>query len=231
MKIFCLNCKRETNHSLISEKVEHYIYPFESDVENEIDYGGIPPLEEYRKYQIIKCDGCDVYSFRDFSEIPNIMTLHKGKYDPNGVQTDENIYPLRKIKYRDIKTYRILPKKIETIYRESIDAFNNGIYILCAVGLRAIIEGICKDKNIQVKSLPQKIKKMTENGFISSTLSTTLIEQKILGDTAIHQLERPLEYELDIYIDIIEHLINDVYEINKIKELIINSKTYKMKNK
>lgn len=231
MKVFCLNCKRETNHSVICEKAEHYVYPFDVDEDFEKEYGEIAPFEEDKKYQIIKCNGCDTYSFREYSEIPNMMTFHRGYIDPNGVQTDEKIYPLRKSKYRDIKTFRILPKKIETIYRESIDAFNNGINILCAVGLRSIIEGVCKDKNIQEKYLPQKIEKLREYRFISNSLADTLIEQKVLGDTAIHQLERPLEEELDISIDIIEHLIYGMYEVDKVKESIMNSKTYNKKKK
>ena len=45
-----------------------------------------------------------------------------------------------------VKSFRQVPYNIYRIYEESIQSFNIGNYILCAAGLRAVIEGICEEE-------------------------------------------------------------------------------------
>lgn len=40
---------------------------------------------------------------------------------------------------------------------EVISAFNGGLRVLCAAGLRALIEGICADKQIHGRRLEEQI--------------------------------------------------------------------------
>jgi len=55
------------------------------------------------------------------------------------------------------KPYSKLKPKLRVIYEEAVACYNNEAFILCAAGLRAILEGICQDKNIGGTNLRAKI--------------------------------------------------------------------------
>lgn len=97
---------------------------------------------------------------------------------------------------------------------------------MVAVGIRTILEGICKDKKIYKglvpdkdgkehnrKSLEGKIYGLLQNGLISETQSSALHELRFLGNNAVHDLEEPSREELQSALDIIEHMIDDLYEL------------------
>jgi len=54
----------------------------------------------------------------------------------------------------------LLPEKVERIYEETLSALNYRQQVLCGVGIRAIIETICKDKKESGKDLNEKIKSL-----------------------------------------------------------------------
>jgi hypothetical protein len=230
MKINCLKCKTETNHSVTSEYKESNQYPFDPiEIDNETHTP--PPIIENKSYQIIKCDGCGDISFREYVEIPNMLIHKKGKYRFNDTMCEETIYPRRKINYKDFKRYQNIPVKLERIYRESIDAYNNDYNLLCAIGLRAIIEGVCKDKQALKRVLPDKIEELLAKNIISNNLAEALKTQKVLGDSAVHQLDIPTENELIQSIKLIEHLLNDVYEMDVIMKVLREADAFKNKAK
>lgn len=108
-----------------------------------------------------------------------------------------------------------------------IDAFNNDQSILCAAGLRAIIEGICLDKNIAggeclnssgkvafSNNLNGKIEGLHAHGFLTKTNSEMLHDLRFLGNEALHELASPSSGELKLAIEIIQHTIDNVYELH-----------------
>ncbi len=56
--------------------------------------------------------------------------------------------PLEKGKHPR-KVYVRLPKNLKKLYREVVAAYNDNLHLLCAAGLRALLEGTCADKGIE----------------------------------------------------------------------------------
>jgi hypothetical protein len=111
-----------------------------------------------------------------------------------------------------------------------IDAFNRGSSLLCAGGLRAIVEGVCQAENIvdgpvektrgdgttfqqRETNLRGKIEGMAEKGLITRGQRDVLHEHRFLGNEALHELDTPHRDELRLAIEIIEHTLDHVYEI------------------
>ena len=81
--------------------------------------------------------------------------------------------------------------------------------------LRSIIEGLCDDKEISGKrdSLEKKIKSLTKLG-ISANIAENLHGFRFMGNAAVHELVAPEQEDLRLAIEIIEDLLNFVYELD-----------------
>ena len=118
-----------------------------------------------------------------------------------------------------------------------IYTYNNEIYSLCAAGLRSIIEGICAERNIsdgeveytdkngdkkkkRSKTLQGKISGLAEKGVLTKDNAEILHELRFLGNKALHELTTPQPEELQLGINIIEHILENIYDLpSKAKEL------------
>lgn len=207
IKAICLECKQETNHSVVQEHVQEYA--------NEEFYF------QYT-YQIIQCLGCEAVSFRKES-------FDRDAYDPETRShiVDIELFPKRNKHYREPKKYWHAPDKVRNMYTEALHAFNNDLPVLCAAGLRAIIEGICKTealhfeesgneegkKKAEIRGLDKKIEKLCSEGHLTKIHAGVLHELRFMGNNAIHQLDPPETEELNLAIEIIEHTLDNLYEI------------------
>ncbi|MDA2275491.1 hypothetical protein CBR59_28220 [Bacillus thuringiensis] len=55
----------------------------------------------------------------------------------------------KKLSFIPPKTFRYVPQNLNGLYNQTISAYNLHQNILCAAGLRIIIEGICNELNIK----------------------------------------------------------------------------------
>lgn len=223
LDVFCPECLRDTRH-LILQSVNVY---WRGDDHPEYYVDGATD------YQIIECQGCRTISFRTegwFSE-------EDGK--------SVNLYPERSTDTLPIKDIIRVQRKLRRIYREIIDTYNNENYTLCAAGLRAIIEGICAERNVtdgevevddgkgniqkfRKSNLQGKISGLAEKGILTKSNAEILHEHRFLGNEALHELSQPYYDELRLAIEIVEHILENIYEIpSKAKEL----KAIKMERK
>ena len=203
IRTYCNKCGQNMNHQVLMDYCESGVEILGSDFN--IMHGRIDYTANFRNdYQIIKCTGCDIVSYRSsnyFSEYDDI--------DSNG--TWEERYPALKRKKK--KDFKYLPSTLTQIYDEVIIAYNNDNFILCAAGIRAILEGICKDKDITDGNLEDKIKSMRGQGFVTQQYESILHKLRFLGNEALHELQKPTQEEIDAALDIIEHIIESLYEI------------------
>jgi hypothetical protein len=227
MKVYCETCKAETYHNILKE--------FKKSFNEDWGFGD-------NIWQIIKCKGCDTTSFRHdwfCSE------------DDNG--RHEILYPERGKHFLPIKDFNKSFRKtriVRRIYREVINSFNNKSYTLCAVGIRAIIEGVCKIENIKSglvnekqqdgtfickrkKNLEGKIAGLVENDLITRKYLNYLHDLRFMGNEAVHELEEPSSEELKHAIKIVENLLENLYEISEtaaeLNELMEDKKILKSK--
>ena len=222
LKLFCPDCKRETRHSVVQSV----------DMSGREDYDDDFWIAWDSTYQIVECQGCSQVSFRSESSNSEDMDPYTGK----SIVT-ERLYPTRSKNFLPIKDFWNVPLNIRRIYREVIESFNSELYTLCAGGLRSIIEGICTDQHIKDgpvdvktkdgstkierrKNIEGKIAGLCEKNILTKRNADILHEHRFLGNEALHELTQPSRDELGLAIQIIEHILENIYELpDKAEEL------------
>jgi hypothetical protein len=211
LKVICRRCKIETNHLVLVSIEENGSEEF-----GEEDY-----FHWNSSYQIIRCNGCDDISFR-------IETINSEMFDN---EPEEMVYPERSEKTIPSKNFLELPNNIDKLYQETINCYNANILTLCGVGIRALVEAICLEKNIvdgevekkdsngnaicikRENNLEGKINGLFEKGILTKENATILHNHRILGNEAVHKMSTPKEEILKIAINIIESILESIYEI------------------
>lgn len=213
MRSYCRICERDTNHKIISEEIVDF-----EDEGSEV-FG-------QDKYQIIRCMGCNNVAFREEGWFSEDINPYTGQPMLRIV-----LYPKASGDDLQLKRMMEVPHKIRRIYEETIGSYNNQNFILCATGLRAIIEGVCAEENIKdgpVKSvknkkgnveifrkenLQGKIGGLYERNLITESHAEILHEHRFLGNKAVHELDMPSAEELKLGIEILEHTLENIYEL------------------
>jgi len=224
VKVLCKICKVITRHKVLtsvkysgSESFTHY------------------PEETYHWedfFQTIQCQGCEDVTFRN---------LHSNSEDcdMDGPLVTQQLFPKRTTETLIEKDFLKTPYILKVIYKETINCYNENNRILCAAGTRALVEGICKEnsildgevkvkdtsKNKRVNNLEGKINGLYEKGLLTKQNSEILHKLRFLGNTAIHELTRPKEEELKLAIEIVEHILDSIYEIKE-KATKLKSKSH-----
>ena len=205
LKIYCNSCQRETNHEILQL------------------YEQINGNFEVFHWEIVRCAGCEETA---------VVVIHLD-VDGQSVLGDPIVYPTRML--RSIKQFDNLDARLEHIYRETIYAFNDGSYILCAGGLRALVEGICAEQHItdgpkrdansgefvlkgdggirRGITLDCKIEGLAERNNLTAQQAQALHEHRFLGNKALHELETPSSETLILAITIVEHIMEGLYNI------------------
>jgi len=119
---------------------------------------------------------------------------------------------------------------VRRLYGEVVDAFNANIPTLCAAGVRSLVEAICVDRKVTGGDVPDakepsktsrrttlegKLFGMVTAGHLTKDHMTALQEQRYLGNEAVHdEFAAPALDSLSAAIDIIEHTLEHIYELN-----------------
>ena len=200
-KLYCNSCGQHTNYKVVQSHTQTYCP--EDTPGMQIDYAK-------GSWEIIQCAGCELISFR-------VLWLTSEDWIPNEdpVPT-ETRYPEAGPDQREVKLFFHAPDKIDRIYRESIRSFNIGNYILCAAGLRIVIEGICEEAMTteKAKNLEKEIDDLHEQGILSKKHAEILHALRFIGNEAVHQLTAPPEDDLKEAIEIVEHTLENLYGLS-----------------
>jgi hypothetical protein len=125
--------------------------------------------------------------------------------------TVEEIYPSRVAGRQMLLSAHILPQNISRIYEETHKAVCGKQPILAGIGIRALLEAVCKEKAAKGKDLEQKIDNLVQNGILTKAGAEILHSLRILGNVSAHEVKPHSENTLGIAMDVIEHLLSDVY--------------------
>lgn len=218
LSIPCTKCSGATKHKVIASLDKE-------GCEYDQDEGWSVEWED--QYQIVQCLGCESVSFRHTSWFSEDMEAG----------LTERLYPMRNADSVTAKSFYNVPSNLRRIYSELIDCFNNESPTLCAAGLRAIVEGICAQQGvadgpvqtpakgggmqtIRKNNLEGRIAGLQEKGLLTQSSAQTLHEHRYLGNDAVHDLARPSNDELRLAIAIVEHTLEQLYELpEKAEEL------------
>jgi hypothetical protein len=155
-------------------------------------------------YQIVQCQGCTEISFRNY--------LNDARSDSRGEKgAIEEIYPSRVAGRHVLRSVHILPGNISNIYEETHKALCSKQLILAGIGIRALLEAVCKEKSATGKDLEQKIDNLVGAGILTKSGAEILHGLRILGNVSAHEVKPHSENTLSLAMDVIEHLLTDVY--------------------
>jgi hypothetical protein len=213
--IFCNECKQETNH--ICKLHEYYSYPIESDEDLQRLAADDPDfsINDYTRsyeiwgYRLWACAGCDTWTVeRYYALVPemdeNLM------FDRNFI--DSSFIPERTKFHAQTKQFHQLTPTLDGIYREILHSYNYGLPVLCAVGIRMLLEGICEDQEMRGAKLAQKIDGLT--AVLPINIVNNLHGLRFMGNDAAHELIPPDQEELHLAISLVEDILNFLYELD-----------------
>ena len=193
VNVLCQTCLRRTKHEILCE--------FEKK-----EYDEVWGFSSYDFFQIVRCRGCETVSFRtaetsDIDEDPQtgepILTEH--------------VYPYRLAGRKKMDGSERLPLKVRKIYEETHTALAANASILGTIGIRAVVEAVCKDKNTVGSTLKERIDDLAAKGLLATTQAQFLHQNRLVGNVAVHEIEPADEATLKIALDIIENLLQTVY--------------------
>lgn len=201
-QIYCNTCKVETHHELRATHTRAKELVHSKDEGDE--YTGFDEVWEFRFWN---CRGCDTATLE-------IAYTNTGMLDPQARNNvwESIFYPERERRHWPSKQFRQLDEKLTHIHRETIECFNRDLRILCAVGLRVLLEGICADKGVTGNNLHKKIDGLV--AYLPSNIVENLHGFRFMGNEAAHELQAPSRTELALAIEVMEDLLNFLYELN-----------------
>jgi hypothetical protein len=191
---------------------------------------GDEDVEGAHDYQIVQCEGCEAVSFR-------VVSTCTEDFDENGYIHMIKRYP--EMESRQARDDITLPDgfdgsyDLDHLYDEVISSLNHGNNMLCAAGLRALIEGMCLGLGVKKGPVKQedgttvnktnlqgKIEGLVVAGHATRIEADALHEQRFTGNDAVHVLYKPSDAEILNALNIVEHLMFQIYEIEKVTAML-----------
>lgn len=229
--ILCIKCNRLTKHRITAS-----LDKSGSEENRQEDWS----IEWIDNYQIIECQGCENVTFRHLNWFSEAVVP---ECDEDGFT--ERLYPKRDANTLTTRQFLNVPTTLRRIYSEVIDCFNNECLTLCAAGLRGIVEGVCANQSIlngpvtcpakgggtqvvRKDNLEGKIFGLHEKGILTQISAETLHNHRYIGNDAMHDLMKPSTDELKLAIEIVEHILEQLYEIPE-KDLELKEKMARRK--
>ncbi len=194
VQVPCVSCKQRTWHEVV-----HNLATGDDDPES-----GWHTTEQH---QIIKCCGCDALSFR--------RTYEDATWGPDEPAT-EVLWPPRVKKRQSLTGAHQLPKKVYQIYRETNASLEADQPLLAAVGVRALVEAVCRQKRATGKNLKLRIDNLVTRGLLTKAQARVLHKTRFLGNKAAHETAPADAKVLEASMLIAEHMLTAVYLLPKI---------------
>jgi hypothetical protein len=198
-KYFCRKCENKTNHKIIFTKETGSNEPYEEDYSKFSE-----------NYHVIECLGCESISFLKLYGDPFMIRPGNNAHTTEHY-FEEEIFPLTLQNSKVLEELWFVPITIKEIYLEMILAFKSKALRLTAAGQRATIEAICNHLKIKKETLAVRIDLLHTNGYLSLKESKRLHSIRFLGNDAVHEIEKPSETQLHILLNILNHLISNLF--------------------
>lgn len=205
MKLFCYRCGKYTNHIVLADK------KIRSNSEYDANWG--------EDHYFGECAGCEAITYA-------ISSWHENDWNPHTGEVDSTwkIYPRSDTARQSMADAHHLPGKISSIYQEVIGAMNAQLPILAAIGLRALIEAICRERSISNGNLEKLIDGLATCGVLSGAQASILHGHRFLGNIAAHEIVSPKPRELVAALEIAETVLRTIYVLPELSKQITTGK-------
>ena len=195
----CRECHRSTKHEIVTDATL-------SGASGSRDY----EIYWATEYQIVRCLGCETLSFRrtNSNSEDSYIQVGEDEWEDN---IHEELFPSPYEGRQPLSDVSILPDKIQRIYEETLTALNSQQEVLCGIGIRAIVETVCKDKSAVGGDLFAKINSLVALGVLTQDGANILHKLRTLGNNAAHEVKPHTPKELGLAFDVLDHLLLGVY--------------------
>lgn len=197
VRVACLTCDTQTRHKVIKSVSDQDDNPW-----------GI----SWSQHEIITCLGCETVSFRKTWGTDDIV----GEDDDGYIyDSSEEVFPSRVAGRKKIRSFYSLPSEVQGIYQETHQAVSGNQPILGGIGIRAIVETVCREKNAAGNNLESKINALVDIGVLTKEGAEILHQTRIYGNDAAHEVNPISQQNLGVLMDIAENLLENVYILPK----------------
>ncbi len=191
--IFCNSCLHDTTHQCKADYFSPHL------IGEDKYLGGILFLVGYRLWL---CAGC------------HTGTMERYQLDDEGMPNfpSEFFPPSEKEHFVRVE-FTTLPKAIRLIFEETVAAFNHGQTILCATGVRILIEGVCADRGIAGRNLQTKIDSLSK--ILPEQVGAGLHRLRYLGNKSAHECRVPTRENLRLGLGFCQDILTALYELKE----------------
>ncbi len=197
----CRECHRSTKHEIVTEAT---LSGAAGSRGCEICWA--------TEYQVVRCLGCETLSFRRTNSNSEDGYIQVGEDEWGWEESiHEELFPSPYEGRQPLSDVNLLPDKIQRIYKDSLTALNSQQEVLCGIGVRAIVETVCKDKSAAGRKLFQKINSLVSIGVLTQDGANILHKLRTLGNNAAHEVKPHTSKELGLAFDVLDHLLLGVY--------------------
>lgn len=162
-------------------------------------------------YQILVCANCDTPSFRhSYADV-------FGTSDENGELIPDVVgYPVdappksTSTPFTELHQFQ-LPDLVVQVYDEVIIAVRSGAPILAGVGIRTLVETICRELKTRKASLEARINDLVSKGYLTPAGAEILHGIRLVGNDAAHETKPPTDQQIRAALQAIDHLLLGVY--------------------
>jgi hypothetical protein len=116
---------------------------------------------------------------------------------------------------KKLDDWRYLPYEIGKIYSETHSALCSGLLILGGIGMGVLVEAVCKEMDASGNTLKKKITNLVDKGVLTGNKVDLLCGIVDLRNRAAHEVKPLTRKQVDEALDVVEHLLMDVYILPK----------------
>ena len=223
MYYYCSSCRKETSHKTLVK----------------VNVVNGPPRDTFIKsehYRISECSGCHSVYFVEEMTRPKDMEWLDSDQEKGmiTVYPDSDEIPLTESRLCVLSLF--LPSPVKEVYTETVVAIHKQLFTLAGIGLRAVLDAICRDKKIgdNDDSLATRLRIMaissdtpgkdSKNAKRKHLNIITLDELnylnvvKELGNDSAHEGIALTLNDAKRALEIVEHILNKLYMLPKIKQ-------------
>jgi hypothetical protein len=171
-------------------------------------------IQVWDDYLIVLCQGCRTVSFCITSQNSEDIEVDQ-RTGQQYHATTFTLYPSRIAGRPEMQSLGEVPYGISRIYRETHQALCNNQSILAGIGIRAIVEAVCKERDAIGKDLQKKIDDLATKKVITDDAATILHNIRFMGNEAAHEVTAHTVEELTTAFSVIEYLLQGVYVMPK----------------
>lgn len=196
----CQECDRENEHTIVASA------EFYDDYRVDAQFS----IQSWDEYQVVECNGCQTRSFRH-SHRDTENTDHDRETGEEFLVNTVHVYPELEVARRPIHGSHLLPSQLTAIYEETLAALNRDLRVLAGVGIRALIETICRDRGAVGRTLESKIDTLVTQGVVAAAGAEILHGLRIMGNEAAHEVMPHVPADLHIAMTVVEHALQGIY--------------------